>query len=52
VRETQRLIYEKGPGALPIVSWLSYTLYQPFVKGITPGLGGAVAYLNKTWLDL
>ncbi len=52
VKDAQRLIYEKGPGALPIVSWLSYTLYQPFVKNITQGLGGASAYLNNTWLDL
>ncbi len=52
VKETQRLIYEKGPAYLPIVSPISYTLYQPFVKNITTGLGGAVAYLNNTWLDL
>ncbi len=52
VKEAQRLIYAKGPAALPIVSWLSYTLYQPFVKNITQGLGGAVEYVNTTWLDL
>jgi peptide/nickel transport system substrate-binding protein len=52
VREAQRLAYEKGPGFLPIVSWLGYTLYQPFVKNITPGLRGAGQFLNDTWLDL
>jgi ABC-type transport system substrate-binding protein len=52
VKEAQRLIYEKGPGYLPIVSWLSYNLYQPFVKNITPGLRGAGQFLNNTWLDL
>jgi len=52
VKDAQRLIYEKGPGYLPIVSWLGYTLYQPFVKNITPGLRGAGQYLNNTWLDL
>jgi ABC-type transport system substrate-binding protein len=52
VKDAQRLIYEKGPGFLPIVSWISYDLYQPFVKNITPGLGGTGQYLNNTWLDL
>ncbi len=52
VKEVQRLCYEKGPGYLPIVSWLEYTLYQPFVKNITPGLRGSGQYLNNTWLDL
>ncbi len=52
VKDAQRLIYEKGPAFLPIVSWLSYTLFQPFVKNITPGLASAGDYLNNTWLDL
>jgi peptide/nickel transport system substrate-binding protein len=52
VKEAQRLIYEKGPAYLPIVSWLSYSLSQPFVKNITPGLRGAGQFLNDTWLDL
>ncbi len=52
VQEAQRLCYEKGPGFLPIVSWIAYTLYQPFVKNITPGLRGAGQSLNNTWLDL
>ncbi len=52
VKEAQRLIYEKGPAFLPIVSWLSYSLSQPFVKNITPGLRGAGQFLNDTWLDL
>jgi hypothetical protein len=52
VKETQRLIYEKGPAYLPIVSWFSYSLSQPFVKNITSGLRGAGTFLNNTWLDL
>lgn len=52
VKEAQRLCYEKGPGFLPLVSWLEYTMYQPFVKNITPGLRGAGQMLNNTWLDL
>ncbi len=52
VKDAQRLCYEKGPGFLPLVSWITYTLYQPFVKNITPGLRGAGQSLNNTWLDL
>ena len=52
VKQAERLIYEKGPSFLPIVSWLQYTLSQPFVKNITPGLGVAGQFLNNTWLDL
>jgi peptide/nickel transport system substrate-binding protein len=52
VREAQRLVYDKGPVYLPIVNWLSYTMYQPFVKNITTGLASMDQYLNNTWLDL
>ncbi len=52
VREVQRLCYEKGPAFLPIVSWIEYSMGQPFVKNVTPGLGNAGQYLNDMWLDL
>jgi peptide/nickel transport system substrate-binding protein len=53
VREAQRVAYDKGPGYLPIVSWLAYTLYQPFDKNITPGLRDSMNQsLNNRWLDL
>ncbi len=52
VLDAQRLIYEKGPGVMPIMSWLSYTLYQSFVKNPAVGLGGTGSYVNTVWLDL
>jgi ABC-type transport system substrate-binding protein len=53
VQEVQRLIYEKGPAFLPIMTWVSFTLYHPFVKNITPDLGSTGLYLTREWwLDL
>jgi peptide/nickel transport system substrate-binding protein len=52
VLDAQRLIYEKGPAYLPIMSWISYTLHHGFVKDITTGLGNAGGYVNTWWLDL
>jgi peptide/nickel transport system substrate-binding protein len=52
VLDTQRLIYDKGPGVLPIMSYISYTIYQPFVKNPAVGLGGTGSYVNTVWLDL
>ncbi len=52
VREVQRLIYEKGPSFLPIVSWSSYNLYWDFVKNYPSGLGDTQTFLNESWLDL
>jgi peptide/nickel transport system substrate-binding protein len=48
----QRLIYEKGPTFLPLVSPYSFTLYQKYVKDITEGLGLSGLFLNNWWLDL
>jgi len=50
--ELQRMIYEKGPTFLPLVSPYSFTLYQTYVKGITEGIGASALYLNNWWLDL
>ncbi len=52
VKDAQRLIYAMGPASLPIVSWVEYSLHQPFVKKMRPGLGNAGQYLNDLWLDL
>ncbi len=52
VRDAQRLIYEKGPAFLPIMSWNAFVLRHPFVRDWYPGLGKAGLYLNDWWLDL
>ncbi len=52
VLDAQRLIYEKGPAYLPIMSWISYTLYHDFVKNVPIGLGNTGGYVNTWWLDL
>jgi hypothetical protein len=48
----QRLIYEKGPSFLPIMSWYGQTLYWNFVKNIPSGLGDTQTFLHTWWLDL
>jgi ABC-type transport system substrate-binding protein len=50
--ELQRKIYEAGPTFLPVVSPYSFTLYQPYVKGITEGIGASALFLNNWWLDV
>ena len=50
--DLQKLIYEKGPTFLPLVSPYSFTLYQKYVKGITEGIGASALFLNDWWLDL
>ena len=52
VRQVQRMIYEKGPSFLPIVSPRSHTLYWNFVKDVPKGLGNAGDLINSEWLDL
>ena len=49
--EVQRLIYDKGPMYLPIVSAFSRTLYWNFVKNFPTDLGNAGQLLNTWWLD-
>ena len=52
VLNAQRVIYEKGPAFLPIMSWVGFTMYQPFVKNIPEGLGATGLYLvSEIWLD-
>ncbi|HET6615304.1 MAG TPA: ABC transporter substrate-binding protein [Dehalococcoidia bacterium] len=50
--DLQKMIYEKGPAFLPLVSPYSFTLYQKYVKGITEGIGASALFLNDWWLDL
>ncbi len=53
VLDTQRLIYEKGPAFLPIVTWIDFTLRQSYVKNFPTGLGTAYElYQNTAWLDV
>ncbi len=52
VQDVQRLIYDKGPSFLPLVSWSSYNLYWNFVKNYPSGLGDTQTFLNEAWLDL
>jgi len=49
VRHAQRVIYEHAPAFLPIMSWIGFTLYQPFVRGIMPGLGNTGLYTTPLW---
>jgi ABC-type transport system substrate-binding protein len=52
VRDVQRLIYEKGPASLPIMSWMSFELYHGFVKNVPRSLGTTELFLtNEIWLD-
>jgi len=47
----QIMIYEKGPGFLPLVSPYSFTLYQPRVKGIPQGIGASGNFVNDWYLE-
>ena len=51
IYNVQRLIYEKGPVFLPLVSPYSHTLYWKFVKNVPEGLGLAGFLVNTWWLD-
>ena len=52
IHDVQRLIYDKGPAFLPIVSPLNTTLYWNFVKNIPVGLGATGLLINDWWLEL
>lgn len=53
VQEVQRMIYDKGPAFLPIMTWTAFTMYHEFVKNVPQGYGaGTEQYLeNEMWLD-
>ena len=46
VLNLQRLIYEKGPAFLPLVSPLDHTLYWSFVTNVPQGLGPVGLFLS------
>jgi peptide/nickel transport system substrate-binding protein len=48
IKDLQRLIYEKGPTFIPIVSPYSFTLFQSRVRSIPQGIGGSSLFVN-TW---
>jgi len=52
VLDVQRLIYEKGPSFLPIVSPNDHILYWNFVKDVPQGRGNYDNLVNSEWLDL
>lgn len=53
VKQVQRLLYEKGPMFIPIVTPLSRTLYWNFVKNIPTGIGTSGFFLtHQIWLDI
>lgn len=49
--EFQRLVYEKGPTFLPLVSPYSFTLYQKSVKNVPQGIGGSGLFVNTWYID-
>lgn len=51
VRDVQKLIYDKGPGFLPIFSWYAYTNWQDSAKNIPQGLGDTGLFLSDFWLE-
>ncbi len=51
MHDLQRLIYDKGPSFLPLVSPYAFTLYQKYVKGIPKGLGSSGLFVNTFYLD-
>lgn len=52
VRDAQRLIYERGPASLPIMSWMGFSLYHDSVKDVPRSLGTTGLFLtSEIWLD-
>jgi peptide/nickel transport system substrate-binding protein len=52
VHDAQRIIYEKGPMMLPLVTPYNHLSYRPEVKNIPAGVGTSSYFLNTYWLDL
>ncbi len=51
VQEVQRMLYDKGPAFLPIMTWTAFTLRQPSVKNYPSGIGASGLYLNDWWVE-
>jgi peptide/nickel transport system substrate-binding protein len=52
VHDAQRLIYEKAPAMLPLVTPYNHLAYRTFVKNIPAGIGTSAYFINSSWLDL
>jgi ABC-type transport system substrate-binding protein len=49
--DLQRLIYEKGPTFIPIVSPYAFTLYQKYVQAIPRDIGASGLFVNTWYID-
>jgi ABC-type transport system substrate-binding protein len=51
VHEAQRLIYERDPVSLPLVSAYSYIAWRREVKNVPAGIGTSSFLINTFWMD-
>jgi ABC-type transport system substrate-binding protein len=52
VHEAQRIIYEKGPMMLPLVTPYNHLAYRPEIKNIPAGIGTSGYFINTYWMDV
>jgi len=52
VRDAQRVIYEKVPMMLPLVTPYNYLAYRPEMKNIPAGIGTSAYFVNTMWMDV
>ncbi|MEX0749370.1 MAG: ABC transporter substrate-binding protein [Dehalococcoidia bacterium] len=52
VHEAQRVIYEKAPMMLPLVTPYNHLAYRPQVKNIPAGIGTSGYFINTFWMDV
>lgn len=50
--EAQKLIYEKDPMMLPLVTPYNHLVYRNVVRNITAGIGTSTWIVSSFWLDL
>jgi peptide/nickel transport system substrate-binding protein len=51
MHDLQKLIYDKGPTFLPLVSPYAFTLYQKNIKNIPQGIGASGLFVNTWYID-
>ncbi|MEO8035152.1 MAG: ABC transporter substrate-binding protein [Acidobacteriota bacterium] len=51
VKDLQKMIYDKGPSFIPIVTPYSFTLYNERVKNIPQGIGSSGLWVNTWYLE-
>jgi ABC-type transport system substrate-binding protein len=51
VHDAQRIIYEKDPMFLPLVSPRQHFVYQPEIHNIPSGVGTTAYHLSIAWMD-